>query len=1238
MLLRDVFDIPAKVDASDYVLQLTSGVAHADRTVADYVVTPALAGAFDEALGLVGRTLTGGTSKAAFVDGSFGSGKSHFMAVLHLLLAGHPGARALPGLQQVVTDRQAVLGRRVLTIDYHLLAKESLEAALFQGYLDRVAALHPDAAPPVLHQSDALLADAARFRAELGDGAFFSRLAGSSGASAGWGARAAAWTASSYDDAVAAPVDDPRRAALVNALVATYFQGYARAGQWLELSAGLRAMTEHARGLGYDGVVLFLDELVLWLAQHLGDSAFIQNESSKVAKLVETEMASLPVPLVSFVARQQGLAQFLGSSTAGVEQAAIEESFRWWVDRFERIELAASDLPQIVHRRLLRPVSDEARAAVAAAVARVQGDPTAWAYLLTDATGSSGTDFALTYPFSPALVDTMVALSALMQRERTALRIMGELLSSGRDTLSITDVIPVGDLFDAVVLGGGQPLSPLMVQLFADARRFYEGRLRPYLLGKHHLTPAAAGLEPRTGPFHTEDRLAKTLLVAALASGAPSLRNLTASKLAALNYGTISSFVPGQQAQVVMTLVKQWAAEFGEVHIGEGTDPVVSLTLTGVDYDVVLESVLHEDTESNRRRLLQKILSDEVGITTAGTLLAAWTTSVVWRGSRREVDVVFGNVRDTAELSDEALRAQPGHWKVVVDVPFDTGDHTAQEDLNRVMRIRERGEESATLVWLPHFLTAERMADVGRLAQLEYLLTGEHFAQNASQLNPTDREPARQALENQRRSLRARVLDVLRQAYGVTAATPENVDTQIAASEVFTTLLPGVTIAPPVAASLRAALDGALRQGMDAQYPDHPVFDPVDTEVRRSELTTVLEQARAAVDAGGRLDGVERTRAAVLRRVANPLHVGAARETVYALTPETFGWLGDFTRWSSDAADGGVRVADLRVRLQRFGMVTDVEDLVIAAWAALDDREWVRAGTPVPAPSIGSLSNDLVLRPARLPSADHWAAATRAATALFGVPPQPRRSAVGLSRLARSVREKVAGVRVPVGDLAAQLTSHAAALGLDGSSARLATATIAADLVDRLARESDDAVLVEVLATTALPPEPQALAFSMTSAAQLVGDLRRADWDMLGRVSSVPEGTAVLADLASVAREEQLHVPLGPALAAAGTRARDLLLPPRADVQPGPGRVEPGPGRVEPGPGGVDPGTGRVDPGPGFVRPGPGPGGPLTDPDEVVLAIDSGDGWSRSLVGQLRQAAEKARAQGKRLHVRWWIE
>ena len=51
---------------------------------------------FDQALKLVKSAIEGSSSKAAYLHGSFGSGKSHFMAILHLLLQGDSYARSIP--------------------------------------------------------------------------------------------------------------------------------------------------------------------------------------------------------------------------------------------------------------------------------------------------------------------------------------------------------------------------------------------------------------------------------------------------------------------------------------------------------------------------------------------------------------------------------------------------------------------------------------------------------------------------------------------------------------------------------------------------------------------------------------------------------------------------------------------------------------------------------------------------------------------------------------------------------------------------------------------------------------------------------------------------------------------------------------------------------------------------------------------------------------------------------------
>jgi hypothetical protein len=74
-LLRDLIDIPTSVGEGDFVVKAAEGA-----DLGRYVVTDQLRESFVDALRRVGHAVNTGRSQAAFLHGSFGSGKSHFMA------------------------------------------------------------------------------------------------------------------------------------------------------------------------------------------------------------------------------------------------------------------------------------------------------------------------------------------------------------------------------------------------------------------------------------------------------------------------------------------------------------------------------------------------------------------------------------------------------------------------------------------------------------------------------------------------------------------------------------------------------------------------------------------------------------------------------------------------------------------------------------------------------------------------------------------------------------------------------------------------------------------------------------------------------------------------------------------------------------------------------------------------------------------------------------------------------
>ena len=306
--IRDLIDLPEQVHRGDFVLRLTEGVEHPAETVDSYVVTPQLVEAFDNALGFIRSALQPPTSKAAYLHGSFGSGKSHFMAVLHLLLKGAPRARAIPELASVVATHNAwSQGRKFLLVPYHMIGARSMESAILGHYAEYIRTLHPKAPLPGVYLAERIFDDARKMRSRLGDKAFFDNL-NAGGGGGGWGTLAAMWDAACFEAAVAAPPRSEERARLVGDLVDRFFTAYSQVAggtdeAYVSLDDGLSIISKHARGLGYDAVVLFLDELILWLASHAADLAFVNKEGQKLAKLVEAQTADRPIPLISFVAR-----------------------------------------------------------------------------------------------------------------------------------------------------------------------------------------------------------------------------------------------------------------------------------------------------------------------------------------------------------------------------------------------------------------------------------------------------------------------------------------------------------------------------------------------------------------------------------------------------------------------------------------------------------------------------------------------------------------------------------------------------------------------------------------------------------------------------------------------------------------------------------------------------------------------------------------------------------------------
>jgi hypothetical protein len=1104
--IGELLDLPAQVFQGDFVLKLAEGVTRPDETLSQYVVPQELVGCFDQALTFIRSALDAGTSKATYLHGSFGSGKSHFMAVLLLLLRNYPGARAIQELAPVLVKHPWTEGKKFLLVPFHLLNSRNLETAVLGGYVDHIRQHHAEAPLPGVFVADDIFRNAEELRGHMGDDKFFALLNPPAGP-AKWKGLAKGWTSETYAQAMRAPPGDEARTRLVGVLVQRLFSSMhkvAAAGDeiYVELDEGLSIISRHSKALGYDAVLLFLDELILWLASNIADLPFVNREANKLVKLVEFKNRR-EIPLVSFVARQRDLSELVGDRFPGADRLNFADILKHANERFNVIRLEDRNLPAIAEKRVLRTRSDECKSRIDGAFEALRLKNDVWQTLLTQDANREA--FRQTYPFSPAFVQTLVASSSALQRERTALRIMLQMLVDRRDSLRLGELIPVGDLWDAVA-GSEDAFSDVLLGKVRNARKLYQQKLRPIV-------------EEEPDKLVANDRIIKTLLLADLFPDVPALKDLTPAKLAALNWGSIRSALPGREGQEVLARLRNWAARVGEIHLSDsGANPVVSLQVSGVDTEAILkkaEGVF--DNVGNRCRKVRELLLEGINIVRDELFVRH---SFPWRGTYRGCGLLLASVR---ELNDESLRCNEEEWKVVLNWPFDPDgpDHDRSDAVTRAERFRSTQKETRTVVWVPAFLTQKAQADLGKLVTLDNLLRGEQLDQYAQHLSAQDRATARGILDSQRNALTNSIRLALEAAYGFRDSPPPGMVEEVGADlqvcpeglgrpgglpphERLFCLWSNVTLHPPVGATFKAALEHLGSQALEQQFPAHPAFEGV---VKKGDLGKVLDVMQRAVQSGEPRVFIERKDVPVMHQVAEPLELGRMGDTHFVPADA---WKRHFDKQLAACGQQTPTVRDLREwidRPQPRGLPEEIENLLILVYALQANRSFFRHGLPYEA-SLDRLAGEVELRAQPLPSPEEWETARQRAAALFGIIMNGPLTWTNVGRLASEIQAKVEAGQASGSKLAEQIASAAPRLSVNAeqlqSAPRYRTATAVGQLLQSLSRR-EPTPSVRQLALARIETTAAAMARSLASAADVQAALKDMPWPLVDSLARITD-------------------------------------------------------------------------------------------------------------------------------------
>ena len=513
-----------------------------------------------------------------------------------------------------------------------------------------------------------------------------------------------------------------------------------------------------------------------------------------------------------------------------------------------------------------------------------------------------------------------------------------------------------------------------------------------------------------------------------------------------------------------------------------------------------------------------------------------------WRGTRREVEVVYENVR---EMADDRLKDRTGAWTVVMDLPFDEAHRTPADDLARLAKYK--GGLTQTLVWLTAFLSPKAEADLKRYVVLDHILQGDRFETYSKDLSFVDRVQAKAVARNQRDSLRIKMIGHLEVAYRVRTEPRESIVHELSAEQQFQSLDPTLAPRPPMGVNFQAAFESLLDQLFAHRYPAHPTFD---IGISARLVRNIWPAIKTAVDApNGRTDVNDAALRKQLRSVVNPLRLGQMGETPLLIESH---WQSHFSQQA--AKDGGavpLTVAQVRRWIDQpkaMGLPLELQNLIILTWALQTNRRLVHNGGPHEG-DVERLADEVELREQLLPTLDDWKAAVSRAGLLLGVVAPLGLSAANVGKLVADVkkvtRERLGSAASLVEALRARCERYCRRDGAGQDGARWRTAR-AAQLALSALNAADDADVVATLAQLDVQTSETAMGKSITQAQALVDAMANTRWplfDGLGRLTDqrATEAGALLKDLSALLQADEYVSGLRAGLQGLEQLATDLL-------------------------------------------------------------------------------------------------
>ena len=678
----------------------------------------------------------------------------------------------------------------------------------------------------------------------------------------------------------------------------------------------------------------------------------------------------------------------------GAVVTSLFDTLKYWDGRFDRSRLDDRNLPAIVHERLLKPKDDAARAAARRGVRPrppASGPRRGKSCSTSTASKADREAFRAHLPVQPRVPARhgrhLRRLAARADRAQAHAAAPGRLPGhpAGRPAHAAS---ARSSTCSPAAPTGRSPTSSAT----SSTRRSGSTPTRsgPALLRAHGLTEEqVGGLEPQHA-FRADDLVVKTLLLAALVPNVPALSGLTASRLAALNHGSIVTMLPNQERAQVAKTLRDLAGQFGEFRLSGTTTtrgwtwPSSASTPSGI-----LRQTRHVDDDAARRRVIKDLLWEELDVADSGELVTA--VGIVWRGTAAPGRTRLRQRQGRGRLPWRQFEpSDPGAIRVIMDYPFDEGTHSPAEDVSRVARAARparRHHDARLAAALPVRRTAGRPSRPHR----DQLPAPAGSAGGHPQPDGGGPAPRQTQLDSRRGALTARLREAIKRAYGVTS--PEDEDLGARADTHVLSLDAGVEPRPQVGQGIGTALRGLCYHLLGPSLSPSirtSTRTAAGRQLKPAELTTVLRAVeQAAQDKVGRYEPPARHPDAQEDRQPAEAR-GHARGGVRpaAMT-------GSSCSTGGSAGRSEVAVTQLRgwVEEEQPGLPESVQNLVIACYAIQADKAWARpAARHGPAGAHGDPSGPRAAQPGAADPGASSRTASRRAEGIFGVARQPVRS------------------------------------------------------------------------------------------------------------------------------------------------------------------------------------------------------------------------------------------------------